>query len=170
MRKSVRQLTHGALLAAVYVVLCHLQNFILPGSASWAIQFRWAEALCVMAFFTPAAVGGLSLGCLLFNITSGAGLPLDLIIGTAATTLATGSMYLSRKVTVKGCPLPGLLMPALFNGFLVGWELWLYIGGGFWWNVGCVALGEAVVLLTAGIGLYYLIRKMGPDRLGISPR
>ena len=167
MKTNVRRLTYSAVLAAVYVVLCHLQNFIFPGSASWAVQFRLAEALCVLAFFTPAAIHGLSLGCLLFNVTSGSGLPLDLLIGTAATVLSTGGMYLSRRITLKGWPLPGLLMPALFNGLLVGWELQLYMGGGFWWNAGCVALGEAVVLLTAGTGLTFLIRRIGPHRLGL---
>lgn len=167
MNKKVRLMTHGGVLAAVYVVLCHLQNFLFPGSASWAVQFRMAEALCVLAFFTPAAIPGLSLGCLLFNVTSGAGLPLDLLIGTAATVLATGGMYVSRRVTVKGFPLPGLLLPGICNGLLVGWELQLYMGGGFWWNAGCVALGETAVLLTLGVGLYYLIRRAGPARLGI---
>lgn len=167
MKNKVRLMTQSAALAAVYVVLCHLQNLLFPGSASWAIQFRLAEALSVFAFFTPAGICGLSLGCLLFNISSGAGLPLDLLIGTAATVLATSGMWLTRKVTVKGYPLPGLLLPALVNGFMVGWELWLYIGGGFWYNVICVALGEAAVLLLPGSGLYYLIQKTGPGRLGI---
>jgi uncharacterized membrane protein len=167
MKKKVRILTQSAALAAVYVVLCHLQNLLFPNSASFAIQFRLAEALCVFAFFTPAGIYGLSLGCLLFNLTSGSGLPLDLLIGTAATILATAGMWLTKKITLKGYPLPGLLLPALANGFLVGWELWLYIGGGFWYNVICVALGEAAVLLLPGSGLYYLIKRTGPQRLGI---
>ena len=68
-------------------------------------------------------------------------------------------MWLSRKITVKSWPLPGLLMPAVFNAFLVGWELSVYIGGGFWFNALCVALGEAAVLLLPGTLLYYTIRK-----------
>lgn len=159
MNKKLRYLTHGAVLAAIYVTVTHLQNLLFPGSASWAVQFRLSEALCVLAFFTPAAIPGLSLGCLLFNLTSGAALPLDFLVGTAATALATWLMWLTRKVTVKSYPLLGLLMPALFNAFLVGWELSVYIGGGFGINALLVALGELAVLLLPGTALYYGIRK-----------
>jgi uncharacterized membrane protein len=159
MNKKVRFLTHSALLAALYVVLTHLQNLLFPNSASMAVQFRLSEALCVLAFFTPAAIPGLSLGCLLFNLTSGAALPLDFLLGTAATALSTWCMWLTRKITVKSYPLLGLLMPALFNAILVGWELSVYIGGAFSLNAFLVALGEAVVLLVLGSALYYAIRK-----------
>ena len=152
------------MLAALYTALCYLQNFLIPGSASWAIQFRAAEALCVLALFTPAAIPGLTIGCLLFNLSFSGALPLDPVLGTAATLLATGAMYLLRKATVRGYPLPALLMPALFNAFLVGWELDIYIGGGFWYNAVCVAIGELIVLFTAGIILYTALRRRRLDR------
>ena len=93
MRNKAIFLTYGAGLAAAYVTLTHQQNVLLPGTASNMIQVRIAEALCVFAFFTPAAIPGLSLGCLLFNQTSGAALPLDFLVGTAATALATTAMW-----------------------------------------------------------------------------
>ena len=150
--------------AALYAALTHMQNLLLPGSATWAIQMRLSEALCVLAFFTPAAIPGLSLGCLLFNLTFAAALPLDFIIGTAATALATAVMWWGRNWTVKGYPLLGMLMPALFNALLVGWELTVYIGGGFWINGLYVAIGEAAVLLSAGSVLYYVLKKRGLDK------
>ena len=159
MNTKVRHLTQSAVLAAIYVTLTHLQNMLFPNSASMAIQFRLSEALCILAFFTPAAIPGLSLGCLLFNLTSGAALPLDFLVGTAATALSTWLMRLTRNLTVKGYPLPGLLMPALCNAVLVGWELSVYIGGGFGINALCVALGEAAVLLVPGAALYFVLRK-----------
>ena len=55
-------------------------------------------------------------------------------------------------------------MPALFNAFLVGWELTVYIGGGFWLNALYVAIGEAAVLLTLGSALYCAIRTRHLDR------
>lgn len=159
MNKKIQNLTFSAVLAAVYVTVTHLQNIIFPGSASWAVQFRLSETLCVLAFFNPAAVSGLSLGCLLFNLTSGTALPLDFLVGTVATALSTWCMWLTRRNTVMGYPLLGLLMPALFNAILVGWELSIHIGGAFYLNALLVALGEATVLLVPGAALYYAIRK-----------
>ena len=164
MRRNVRFLTHAALLAALYTALTYLQNFLLPGSASWAIQFRASEALCVLAFFTPAAIPGLSIGCLLFNLSFSGALPLDPLFGTLATALATGGMWLSRKWTIHSFPLFGLLLPALTNAILVGWELSLYIGGAFWLNALYVAIGEAAVLLTLGTALYYTIKARRLDQ------
>ena len=49
-------------------------------------------------------------------------------------------------------------MPALTNACLVGWELTVFIGGGFRINALYVALGEAIVLMTFGVFLYRVIR------------
>ena len=164
MNRKTRFTAHAALIGALYVVLTYAQNLIIPDSATWAIQFRASEALCILAFFTPAAVPGLTIGCLLFNLSYAAALPLDAIVGTAASFLATGAMWLTRKITIKGYPLPGLLMPALFNALLVGWELSVYIGGGFGVNALYVAIGEAAVLLSLGTALYYAIRVRRLDK------
>ena len=161
MTKSTRYLTQAAIIAALYAVLTHLQNLLLPGSATWAIQMRLSEALCVLALFTPAAVPGLTLGCLIFNITYAAALPLDFVLGSAATLLAAEGMWLTRKVTVHGYPLLAMLMPAIANAILVGWELTVYIGGGFGLNALYVALGEVAVLLVPGSILYYALKKRG---------
>ena len=158
MKNKSRFLAHGALIAALHVALTYFQNLLIPGSATWAIQFRASEALCVLALFTPAAIPGLTIGCLLFNISFAGALPLDPVVGTLASLLATAGMYLARRVTVKGYPLLAMLMPALTNALLVGWELDLYIGGGFWLNALYVAIGEAAVLLTLGSVLFYVIR------------
>ena len=157
--KSVRSLTYAAIIAALYVALTHAQNFIFPDSASMAIQFRASEALCVLAFFTPAAIPGLTLGCLLFNLTSGMALPLDFLMGSLATALAVWSMRRLRNLKWKGLPLPALALPALTNALLVGLELTVYIGGGFFINALYVALGELGVLYTLGILLYIALDK-----------
>lgn len=158
MNQKVRNMVYAALIAAMYAALTHLQNVLFPGSATMAIQFRVSEALCVLALFTKAAIPGLSIGCLLYNLTSVGALPLDPIVGTAATLIAVGGMYLMRNVRI-GKFLPALLLPALSNAFLVGWELTVYIGGGFWLNCLYVAIGEAAVLLTLGSLLYAVLKK-----------
>lgn len=164
MKAKIRFLAHSAIIAAAYTALTHLQNLLLPGSANMAIQFRASEALCVLAFFTPAAIPGLTLGCLLFNLTSGLALPLDFLVGSAASALAAAAMWYSRGITLRGVPLLGLCMPALTNAFLVGWELTVYIGGGFWINALYVAIGELAVLLVLGLALYQAIRKTHLDQ------
>ena len=164
MRKNTRFIVHAALIAALYAALTHGQNMIFPNSASMAIQFRASEALCVLAFFTPAAIPGLTIGCLLFNLTSGTALPLDFLVGSLASLLAAVGMWLTRRVKIKQLPLPGLLMPATTNAILVGWELSAYIGGGFWINALYVAIGEAAVLLTLGTALYFGMKARGLDR------
>ncbi len=167
MKKHARSLTHAAIIAALYVVLSLLQNLLLPGSTSMAVQFRIAEALCVLALFTPSAIYGLTLGCLLYNLTYAGALPLDFLIGTAATLFSVWSMYAMRKVRLWRLPVLALLMPAVFNGLLVGWELTVYFGESpFWLNALCVAAGEAAVLFSVGVALYFTLshRKLN-DRL-----
>ena len=158
MKKTARFLAQASVIAALYAVLTHMQNILLPGSATWAVQFRLSEALCVLAYFTPAAAVGLSVGCLIFNLTFAAALPLDFLLGTLATYSAAKGMWLCRRH-----PFVGLFLPALTNAVLIGLELTVYIGGGFWFNAACVALGEAAVLLTLGSALYYAMKKRGLD-------
>ena len=165
MNNKSKKLAHAALIAALYAVLTHFQNLLLPGSASWAIQCRLSEALCVLALFSPAAISGLSIGCLLFNLTFSAALPLDWLIGTLATLTATAAMYALRHVRFKGYPLLSMLMPALTNAILVGWELTVYIGSSFWLNALYVALGELIVLLTLGSVLLRVFEKRGLSRI-----
>ena len=158
MRNKTRSMVHGAIIAALYVVLTHLQNLIFPDSANLAVQFRASEALCVLAFFTPAAIPGLTIGCFLFNLTSGAALPLDFLIGSLATLGAAICMWKSRNLTIKGYPFLGMLMPALWNIPLVGWELCIYVGGGFIINAIGVAIGELAVLFSLGSVVFYAVR------------
>ena len=161
MNKRTKRMVQAAVIGALYFVLTHMQNILLPGSASWAIQFRLSEGLCVLALFTPAAVQGLTVGCLLFNISYIQALPLDTVVGSLATFLAAGGMWLTRKWTIRGYPLVSMLLPALFNGLLVGWELTVFVGGSFWLNGLYVAIGEAAVCYTLGLLLYKLLKKRG---------
>ena len=157
-------MVYAAVIAALYATLTHMQNILLPGSATMAIQFRASEALCVLAFFTPAAIPGLAVGCLVFNLTFANALPLDFLVGSLASLLAAWGMWLSRKITVKGLPVLGLTLPAISNALLVGWELSVYIGGGFWLNALYVAIGELAVLLTLGSALCCALKSRGLDQ------
>ena len=158
MDNKIRKMTQAALIAALYVILTYAQNFIFPDSANMAIQFRASEALCVLALFTPSAIPGLTVGCLLFNISYAGALPLDFLFWPLASGLAAAGMWLSRSITIKGYPLLAMVLPAFTNSLLVGWELAVYIGGGFWFNALFVAIGELAVLLTLGTVLFYSLK------------
>lgn len=163
MRRHSHYVARAALIGAMYAALTHLQNLLLPGSATWAVQFRISEALCVLAFFTPAAIPGLTVGCFVFNLTYAGALPLDAPLGSLATALAAGGMYALRNQKLFGLPIMGLALPALTNAILVGWELTRYLGGGFWLNAFYVALGELAVLYVLGTTLYWVIRQRHLD-------
>ena len=174
----VQYLTQAAMIAAIYAVLTIAQNLLIPGSASMAVQFRVAEALTVLAIYTPAAIPGLTLGCVLANISSvTAGLGFyDMIFGSIASLLAAITMYLLRDVRVKEIPVPALLMPALFNGLIIGFEIDFFFIGNLHFNMadfmiqgGLVAVGELAVLIVLGIPLCILLNRKG-EQMGIVPK
>lgn len=172
--KRVLYITQAAIIAALYAVLTIGQNALLPGTASAAVQFRVAEVLCVLAIYTPAAIPGLTIGCIIANISSvTAGLGFyDMIFGSLASLLAALAMYGLRNVRIKNIPLLALLMPALFNGVIVGLEISIFFSDtgfsfvSFLITGGCVALGELVVLLVLGIPACLLLNKHG-KKMGI---
>ena len=169
--KKTMLITQAAVTAAMYAALTYAQNLLLPGTTSMAVQFRVSEALNVLALFTPAAIPGLTLGCVISNLYNiGSGLPLDMIFGSLATLGATTCMYLLRRVCIKGYPFPAMLMPALWNGLIVGWEIEaFFIDGkfefvGFLTQGGFVALGELAVMSVLGTALFYALKKSNIDR------
>lgn len=153
-----RLIAQGAILAAMYVVISHFQNILLPGSGSLAVQLRLSEALCVLALFTPAAAPGLALGCLVFNLSFSSALPLDFLVGSGATYIACVAMHRLKKRWYLA-----LSLPAVCSGVLVGWELTVYMGGGFFLNAGAVALGELAALYLVGAPLYLTLRRRKLD-------
>lgn len=160
------KITQTAIIAAMYAALTYAQSFLLPGTTTAAVQFRASEALNVLALFTPAAIPGLMLGCIISNLYSiGQGLPLDMIFGSLATLGATVCIYFLRNVKIKNYPFLAMLMPALWNGVIVGWEIeYFFIEGGFHFSSflvqgGLVALGELGVMLTLGTALYFAFVK-----------
>lgn len=169
--KSTVYIVQAAVIAALYATLTILQNTLLPGTASAAIQFRVAEVLTILAVFTPAAIPGLTIGCIIANISSLSVLgPYDMIFGSLASLLAAVLMYLLRNKRLFKLPVAAALMPALANGILVGFEIeFFFVEGGFHFGDfllqgGCVALGELGVLIVLGLPLARLIEKQGFDK------
>lgn len=168
--KKISYLVQGALIAALYVALTYAQELLLPGTTSMAVQFRLSEALTMLAVFTPAAIPGLTLGCVIANLVSISALPVDMIMGSAATLLATLCMYFTRNICFKKLPLVSALMPAIFNGVIIGLEIEIFFIEGpfrftsFLIQAGLVALGELGVLFTLGLLLTAALKRNGLDR------
>ncbi len=157
LRISIHRLTACGILACLYAVLTISTAAISYGP----IQFRIAEALCVLPFFVPWSVWGLGLGCALANLFSTASV-LDVAVGTAATLFAG---FLSSRCRH---PFPAVLPPIFCNAIGIG-ALLAATGspGAFWQGFGLyalqVGLGEGAVLLLLGLPLLLTMKKQGLD-------
>lgn len=160
-QKQITLLIHGALIAAIYAAATYAISAIAYGP----VQFRISEALTVFSVFTPAAVPGLTVGCILSNISSPYGV-WDIIFGSGATLLAAVSARALRRITFKGIPVLSILMPVVFNALIVGAEITFFFpsdGGAslsaFAVSALQIGLGELAVCLLGGIPLYIAISK-----------
>ena len=148
---TTRKIAENAIVASLYFVLTIVSAPIAYGQ----IQFRIAEALMLLCFYRKDFVVGLTVGCFLANLGSTL-LPWDLVFGTLATLLSGLAIaFLSPRLIL------GVLYPALFNGFIVGAELFYILGLPFWINVGYVALGELAVLAVGYVLFLLLSRNKG---------
>ena len=138
---KVQFMTQAAMIAAIYVVLCVVFQPISYGP----IQTRIAEALTVLPFFTPAAIPGLFVGCLIANVLGG-GIILDVIAGSVATLIAAFATYALRNKSKYLASVP----PVAANALIIPWVLIYGYGEPLPipFMMGTVALGE---ILTATI-------------------
>ena len=132
--KKVLFLTQAAMIASIYMVLTVMFQAISFGN----IQVRIAEALTILPVFTPAAIPGLFIGCIIGNIFGGSILP-DIIFGSLATLIGSCFTYLLRKQNKYLAPLP----PIVSNTIIV--PLVLRYAYGF-------NLPFAFMMLTVGVG------------------
>lgn len=139
---SVTFIVQAAVIAALYVVLTFMANAF--GLANYAIQVRISEALTILPYFTPAAIPGLVIGCLLSNILTGCILP-DIIFGSIATLIGALGTYALRKW--KWC---APVTPVFANALIVPFVL-IY-GYGFLIEGVSIAYCYGYYFLTVGIG------------------
>ena len=114
-KSKIRFICYAAAIAALYVVLTWLSSVF--GLSSGVIQCRISEALCVLVCFTPAAIPGLTIGCLITNIILGGG-PYDIILGTFATLLGAVGTRLLRKHKFLA-PLPPIIANTVIMPFAI---------------------------------------------------
>ncbi len=150
--KNVLFLTQAAMIAAVYVVL----TFIFAAFSFGEVQVRIAEALTVLPVFTPAAIPGLFIGCLLGNLLGG-GILTDMIFGSLATLLGAFGTYALRHGSRLLAPLP----PILANTIIV--PLVLRYAYGITLPLPLlmlsVALGEIISCGVLGLLLYTVLNR-----------
>lgn len=154
--KSIRYITYTAIIAAIYVVLTYLTNLL--GLANGAVQCRLSEAMCVLPAFTPAAVPGLFVGCLLSNILTGCALP-DVIFGSVATLLgAYGTLVLAKsKCSMYLFSVPSILSNTLILPFVLKYAYGLM--GGLVYFAVTVFIGEIISCGVLGTLLYTSLEK-----------
>jgi uncharacterized membrane protein len=149
MNKKALFITQAAMIAALYVVLTVFINAF--NLASGAIQVRISEALTVLPFFTPAAIPGLFIGCLISNIVTGC-LPWDVVFGSMATLIGALGTYALRKYKFLA-PVPPILANALIVPIILikvyavpdaYWFLLLTVGAGE--VISCGILGMILLL------------------------
>ena len=116
MKNKTRYLTYAAVIAALYVVLTYL-SALFGLSGQNLIQIRLSEALCILPYFTPAAVPGVTIGCLIANLATGAHV-LDIVFGTLATLLGAVGTYLLRKWKFLA-PVPPIFANTLIVPFVL---------------------------------------------------
>ena len=152
-KNNVLFLTQAAMIAALYVVLTFLSNAF--GLASGAIQIRISEALTLLPYFTPAAVPGLFVGCLLSNVLTGCAL-FDVLFGSLATLLgAIGTRILRKSKWLA--PIP----PIVSNMVIVPLVLtYVYeLPGGIPYLMLTVGIGEIISCGVLGLSLLSVLSK-----------
>ncbi len=158
MNKKAKYIAQGAMIAALYVVLTLVANAF--GLANAAIQVRISEALTVLPFFTPAAIPGLFVGCILSNILTGC-LPLDTVFGSLATLLgAFGTYIISRKLRHNKtaqwlAPVPPIIANVLIVPFVLAYVY--RFEGSIPYFMLTVGIGEVISCGFLGLVLLYAL-------------
>ena len=156
--KSIRYIATAAVIAALYAAL----TWIFQPISFWAVQFRVSEALCVLPFFTPAAIPGVTLGCLLGNLITGAAI-WDVIFGTLATLIGAVGSYLLRKNKWL-VPIP----PIVSNVLIIPWVLRFAYGAedAIPFMMLTVGIGEILAIYVLGMFLLLALEKIAPKLFG----
>ena len=152
--KNTIYLTQAAVIAALYVVLTLLANTL--GLANYSIQVRFSEALTILPLFTPAAVPGLFVGCLLSNILTGC-IFWDIIFGPIATLLGALGTRALRKKNKWVATLPPILSNTLIIPLVLTFAY--QIEGSLPFFMLKVGIGEILSCGILGLILYSALYK-----------
>lgn len=154
--QKIKYMTTAALISAIYVSLTYLTNIF--GMSSGVIQLRFSEALCILPVFTPAAIPGLFIGCLLSNFLTGCVI-LDVVFGSLATLVgAVGTYLLSKtKMHVYLYTLPAVISNTVVIPLVLKYAY--NLGGSVWYFYITVGVGEILSCSVFGTLLYLALKK-----------
>lgn len=158
---TVKNLCLSGIIAALYVVLTVLLQAISFGG----VQLRVSEAMTLLPVLTPAAVPGLTIGCLISNMIASPFGWVDWVFGTLATLIAA---VLTRKFRKN--LYVATMMPVLSNALIVGTELYYLAlahpememnpdNWTVWVFMLSVGVGEAVACFVLGHPLVHALEK-----------
>lgn len=143
---KIRKILYAAVIAAVYA----MASIICAPISYGPVQVRLSEALTVLPAFSPVAIWGVFVGCIVANLVTGS--VVDIIFGSLTTLVAA---YCSYKLRNNKWLVP--LPPVLLNGLIVGGYLTV-ISGGLWYiNMLTVTLGQLVSCYLIGIPLMIIV-------------
>lgn len=147
-------ISHAAVIAALYVVLTLIANAL--GLANFAIQVRFSESLTILPLFTPAAIPGLYVGCLLSNILTGC-IAWDIILGPIATLIGALGTYALRKKSPVLATLPPIVSNMLIVPFVLAYAY--RFEGSIPYFMLTVGIGEVISCGFLGYGLWTILKK-----------
>ncbi|MCM1103660.1 MAG: QueT transporter family protein [Clostridium sp.] len=150
--KRILFLTQAAMIAALYVVFTLISAAL--GLSTMQVQIRFSEALTILPYFTPAAIPGVFIGCLLSNILAGGAL-IDIIFGSLATLAAAVGTYLLRRQKWLA-PIPPIAVNTLVIPFVIKTA---YGVGPIWLSFITVCAGEIVSAGVFGMLLLFTLEK-----------
>ena len=159
--KNVSIITVGAMTAALYVVLTLVANAF--GLANFAIQVRFSEALTILPYFTPAAIPGLFVGCILSNLITGC-MPLDVLFGSLATLLGALGTYSLRKCK-WAAPVPPIIANTIIVPFVLAYVY--HFEGSIPYFMVTVGIGEIISCGVLGMILLNVLDKY-KDKIFVS--
>ena len=149
-KMTTTEITYAGIIAAIYVALTLLMYEISFSNA----QIRISEMLTILPIFTPAAIPGLFVGCLISNIAGGVSM-IDIIVGPILTLIAA---LLTRKLRRK--PMLAAIPPILVNAFGVGAILYWAYDLPYWSMVLSIGVGQTIACYGLGTVLIYAMRKL----------
>jgi uncharacterized membrane protein len=151
---KTKNLVTAGIIAALYVVLTMISAML--GLSSGVIQFRISEALTILPYFTPAAIPGLFLGCLIANILSGS-IVVDVIFGSVATLIGAIGSYILRKYKYL-VALPPVISNMVIVPFVLKYAY--HLDDAMWFMAITVGIGEIVCCCGLGNMLLYSADKI----------